>query len=331
MKYGSPEWLERLPSELTPLGRHHGFIVVRVGRARGLVAKIVGGPPEHPSLIALSPLEAAKFAHPEKQIHEGTPLVGALTMEVTWVDWYNINADPAQQEKFDDVTKRIDALGEDALPGGSSANIIDSYKYTDPSIYPALENYRDTGGRRALFAKSTKAYADKPIAVAAPNGPMEVVNGNITLHPGRYTFSDAMYENPKAGFFKNWLDSVTRDKRAQVLRTQVSEGLLANVPILSVVSRPYYMDYEFLVATDVTWNPDIPGIPTWLPGGIDVQGYWGKPTPSAQADPTALKEAGQGLLDFGKSLATIAVLLGVGYVFLLVGKNQRAAPAPAHA
>jgi hypothetical protein len=294
----------------------HGFVVVKVASSGGRLAKVVGGTPEHPSLLGLSESDEPLVKY---------ETVGAATMEVTWVDWYNTSAGPNEQAVFDDVTRRIDAGGMDALPGGTNAGMIDQYRFTHPKIYPALLNYRDTGGRRALFAKNTVAYSDKPISVVKPGGPMEKgADGTVVLHPGRYTYSDANYENPKAGRFKIWLTAAIRDKKLQVLRTQVGEGLLADVPVLSVVSTPYYTDYEMLVAVDTAWSDSLAGLPSWIPGTEDIRSYWGKPTPHGKPDLSPL----QWPFQFGEQILTLAVVLGLGYVLLSLGKSS---PATRHA
>jgi len=207
----------------------------------------------------------------------------------------------------------------------------------NPSVYPALLNYRDTGGRRALFAKNTVAYSDKPISTVKAGGPMELTSGGIVLHPGRYTYSDVMTDqNPKVGQFKIWLDAAIRDKKVQVLRTQVSEGLLSGPMVFNAsearyISPPYYMDYELLVAVDTVWSDSLLGNPTWIPGTVDVKSYWGKPTPPAGPDFDALRRAGAGLLHFGEGLATLAAILGLGYVLMVVANASKPSPARARA
>jgi hypothetical protein len=324
LRYGSTEWLSRLAPELKPIARLGRIVVARL--SNGQLVKIIGGTPEAPTCMALQPHERIIIARTLGIMHQapiGSELtrIGADTQKVTWVDWYNTSATLPQQEMFDSVTKKIDAAGKEGLPGGSQADIIDQYRFTYPSIYPALENYRDTGGRRALFATETKVYDDHPIAKPKPGGPIEMIGPNMVLHPGRFTYSDPA----QSPIFKQWLDFVTKDRSVQVLRTQVSESALSS--ILS----PYYTDYEFLVAKDVLWNPSIPGNPTWLPPDEDVQSYWGKPTGPAQPDWDALRRAGQWSLDFGKQITTLAVLLGVGYLLMKYATPSANAHGKAHA
>ena len=329
-RYGSSNWLARLPAGCKPVGRLHGFVVIRL--SSGVLVKAVGGTPEHPSVIGVT--------NEEERLVEFDDSIGIATVEATWVDWYNTSAGPDGQAVFDDVTKRMDAKGLDALPGGPDAGMIDQYRFTYPNIYPALLNYRDTGGRRALFAKNTIAYSDKPISTPKPDGPMVNVNGSIVLHPGRYTYSDVMRDSPgildpagptstkkTAGLFKIWLDAAIRDRKVQVLRTQVSEGLLSgpmvfNAPEARYLSTPYYMDYEFLVAVDTVWGSSLLGNPTWIPGTEDIQRYWGKPAQPSGPDFDAIRRAGKGLLGFGENIVTIAVVLGIGYVFMALGKRR---------
>lgn len=311
LPYGSREWISKLHPNAKPIARLGRLVIVRF--SDGSLGKVIGGTPEAPTVISLTPAEKIIIARTLRLVHRPLypeALVGAI--QITWIDWYNTSATTPQQETFDNVTKQIDAAGKEALPGGSKADLIDQYRLTYPSIYPALLNYRDTGGRRALFAEKTKIYDDKPISNPKDGGPIEVKDKNVILHPGRFTYSDPA-ESP---IFGQWLDFVTKDRSVQVLRTQISEGLLSGVPLASVLSTPYYTDYEFLVAKDILWNPSIPGLPTWLPPGQDVQDYWGKPTPKAKPDWDALSRGGQNLFDFSKQLTTLAVLLGVGFLLM---------------
>lgn len=310
MKYGSSEWLARLPAGCVPVGRLNGLVVVEL--AGGRLWKIVGGTPESPSCVGLSSDEIRIFKPNPPTI--GTSLV------VTWVEWYNKAATASQQEKFDRVTKEIDEAGLEGLPGGSKAGIIDTYRFSEPSLYPALLNYRDTGGRRALFAKNVTDYGPNPIAKPREGGPLEEVNGQIILRPGRYTYSDPVKGNPAAGRFREWLTAQIRERKAQPLRTQVSETVFGDIiPGITAVADPYYIDVEFLVAVDLPWPKTVPGLPTWLPMGKDVQSYWGPPTPHAPPDIDALRRFGQGVVGAIENIATLAVVLGIGYLLMLIG------------
>lgn len=306
LRYGSKEWLARLNPSVKPLARLGRIVVVRF--SDGTLGKVIGGSPESPTVTSLLPAEKIILLRTlgisPNPIAQQEALIGA--MQVTWIDWYNTSATLPQQEMFDGITKKIDAAGKEGLPGGSESGLIDDYRFTYPTIYPALLNYRDTGGRRALFAEQTKVYDTKPIAIPKDGGPIEMKDRNIVLHPGRYTYSDPA----QTPIFKQWLDFVTKDRSVQVLRTQVSESSVSS--ILS----PYYTDYEFLVAKDILWNPSIPGNPTWLPPGQDVESYWGKPTPNAVPDWGAPGRISHEIFDFGTQLSTLAVLIGVGYLLM---------------
>jgi len=63
-KYGSREWLRRLPAGCRPVGAYHGLVVVRCGSVppgawpAGPFALCVGGTAEAPTLISLQPEQA---------------------------------------------------------------------------------------------------------------------------------------------------------------------------------------------------------------------------------------------------------------------------------
>jgi hypothetical protein len=306
----------------------HGYVIVEI--SGGMLCKVVGGSPEAPSCIQLSEAEAKLF---RKSLQP--PAIGADTIEATWVDWYNSAATPEQQETFDRITKQIDSAGLEGLPGGAQSSLIESYRSTNPAIYPALANYRDSGGRRALFAKYASNYGEKPISKVTEDGPIVEVESEteepprVVLRPGRYTYTDPVENNPSAGLFRAWLEEQIKARRAQALRTQVSEGVLQDLPIVSLISSPYYIDYEFLIATDVDWPTSVPGLPTWLPSNQDVQSYWGKPTGHAPPDIAALARLGQGAADLVQNILTVAVLLGVGYLLMAIGSRSSAQGARA--
>lgn len=64
LKYGSREWLKKLPASCRPVGAYHGLIVVRCRDVQpgawpaGPFALCVGGTAEAPSLISLQPEQA---------------------------------------------------------------------------------------------------------------------------------------------------------------------------------------------------------------------------------------------------------------------------------
>lgn len=324
-RYGSKAWLERLRPDALPIARLGRLVVVRFDD--GSYGKVIGGTPEEPTVISLTPLEMVSVLKTLRHVYRpNTPNVVVGTIQTTWVDWYNTSATASQQEIFDQVTKKLDAAGKEGLPGGSEADIIENYKFTYPTVYPALINYRDSGGRRAFFAEKTPIYGPDPISKPKDGGPMEMKSGNLVLHPGRFTYSDPA-QSPT---FKMWLDFVTKDKGVQVLRTQVSEGLLGDMPGASVLSTPYYTDYEFLVAKDLLWNPSIPGLPTWLPPGKDVSDYWGKPTPHGKPSLDPLLQAAEGAFSFGKQITTLAVLIGLGVLIMKFAPSPVERPAHAH-
>jgi len=311
--YGTHDWLRRLPPGTTPIGRLGRMVVVRF--PDGSIGKIVGGAPEAPTVIGISRAEMRDVD------------IGA-DESPTWVVWYNTSASPAEQEVFDSATKTMDAGGREYLPGGSEEKYVENYRLTYPRIYPSLVNYRDTGGRRALFARDpgTKDFGTKPISVAKPGGPIEAVDNGVTLHPGRYTYSDPLIDQRTVIDF---LDRLTKERKIQVLRAQVTEGNLRDVfaplgeTISKAISPNQFVEYEFLVAVDVFWPKTMLGIPTWLPPGMHVEDYWGKPDPHSKPDWDAVRRALNQLGDWSVNLGTIAVLLGVGYLLL------RFAPQPA--
>ena len=324
MQYGSPQWIARLRAAgYEPLGRVRGLIVVRL--PWGPTAKVVGGTPESPTLIEL----------PRVNVGAEGKASETSTVETTWISWYNTVATPGEQATFDRVADEIDELGLAAMPGGSKDDLLEPYRFTQPGVYPALVNYRDTGGRKALRTEieerqgttpAAEQYGDHPIARVQDGGPMEAPSpdGPVTLHPGRYTYSNAMYESSKAPFFPRWLDAAIKADKVQVIRTQVTEGVLEGIPLLEVLSTPYHRDYEFVVRQDILWDSAIPGFPTWLPAGSDVQSYWGKPTGHL---PPALP-SGDDIANLLQKLFTLGVVLGAGYVVIQLAKaGPKRAPA----
>lgn len=233
----------------------------------------------------------------------------------SWVDWYNQGASSTEQERFDRITKVLDAGGSEYMQGGAQQDYIERWRFTDPNVYKALVLYRDSGGRRALFAKETGDYGDKPIAVVKPDGPIvKNASSEVILHPGRYTYS-AVQSQGQA--FKTWLDRAVAARSAQVLRTQASEEASWLASLYGMHSAVLYIDYEFLVASDLVWDPSIPGLPSWLPKGTDVTAYWGKPTPHATPSIEELKKLAEGAGDVLKGLASLAAFGALGYLFFL--------------
>jgi hypothetical protein len=326
IRYGSREWLKRLRAAgYDPVGIAGRMIVVEL--PWGTRAKVVGGTPESPTLIEITPVDELVS-------------VGATTstIERTWIDWYNNVAQGRDRDDFDRAAARIDELGVEALPGGSQDDIVESYRYTHPNIYKALINYRDTGGRASWRAEADELqgktpaamqYSDQPIAQVQEGGPIEQKGEGVVLHPGRYTYSNVLYDTKlvdhRPDAFPQWLDAAVQANKAQVIRTQVTEGILGDVPVLNIFSTPYHRDYEFLVVEDLPWNTAIHGFPTWLPKGADVQSYWGKPT--GHSGPGEGVDALQALL---QKLLVIGVLVGGGYLILQIaqeGRRRRQLPA----
>jgi hypothetical protein len=234
----------------------------------------------------------------------------------SWVDWYNKSATADQQNLFDRVTRVLDAGGADYMQGGSNANYIDKWRFTEPEVYQALVLYRDSGGRRALFAAETPSYGDKPIAAVTPNGPIvKNAQEQIILRPGRYTYS-AVQAQGNAFFL--WLSAATAARNAQVLRTQASEEASWAASLYGAHEDAIYIDYEFLVAAELPWDPNIPGLPAWLPKGTDVTSYWGKPSPHAAPNLDALREAAEAAKGALKGLTSMLLLGGAGYLFFLL-------------
>jgi len=257
-------------------------------------------------------------------------LDGKVWPWTSWVEWYNRGATSVQQEKFDRITKVLDSGGAEYMQGGGQQDYIDAWRFTEPDIYKALVYYRDTGGRRALFAKETPSYGDKPISAVKPDGPITKNSaGQIILHPGRYTYSAVQAQGQA---FHDWLYRNVAARDAQILKTQASEeaSWLASLYGMSPTSvlgpGILYIDYEFLIAKDLVWDTSIHGLPSWLPKNVDVTSYWGKPTPHAKPSIEELKKLAEGATDALKGLASIAALGVVGYLlFLLAGSSRGSA------
>lgn len=345
--YGTPGWLGQLPSELRPIGRIGQVVIVRY---RDHFYRVVGGEASSPTLMQLKPDELDLIVpYPlvsQKQRIERAAriLIGDLAaapsyqqiLDATWGDktwayadwreWYNKGASAAEQEKFDRIAKVLDAGGADYMQGGKEQTYIEQWKYTDPTVYRALVSYRDTGGRRALFSAITPNYGPEPISTIKAGGPLEKnAAGDLILHPGRYTYSAIAANDPA---FRLWLDEATKARKATLLLTQATEEPSYLAMLYGMHSDALFIDYEFLVAADLKWDTRLPGHPTWLPHGVHVEQYWGKPTPHAKPNLDALKEAAAAAAAAAASafqgLATLAVLGGLVYVVVLAAGSSRA-------
>lgn len=239
----------------------------------------------------------------------------------SWVDWYNRGASADDQNLFDRVTCVLDEGGAPYMPGGAEQDYIEKWRFTRPSVYPALASYRDTGGRRALFAAKTKSYGDKPISSVRPDGPIVLdAAKNAVLHPGRYTYSVV---SSQGDVFTKWLDAAVGRRDAQVLRTQVAEEPSMVATLLGYHTGTLYRDYEFLVAVDLPWSKEIPGLPSWLPPGVDVAGYWGKPSSKVTPNLEELKKAAEKAKEAFMGIASLALLGGAGYVLFLLASLSK--------
>ena len=334
-RYGSQEWIARLPPGVDVVARLEELIVIRFHD--GTLGKVVGGSPEQPSVIALSQDEMrAAVPIPNKIGIDAPPPLTIAWPYTDWVTWYNTGATPVEQEKFDRISKVLDAGGSDYMQGGPNAAYIENWQFTEPNVYKALVLYRDSGGRRALFASKTPDYGDNPISVVKLNGPItRGADGTVTIHPGRYTYStpqpvnvsdlvkfDLLGSIDKTPF-KQWLDAAVTARTAQVLTAQATEDPSHLASWLTLHSAPLFIDYEFLVATDIPWNSDIIGLPSWLPRGVGVEKYWGKPTPHAKPNLDALREAAERVKHVLEDFTTAAVVIGIGYLLMLIGNARQ--------
>ncbi len=86
-----------------------------------------------------------------------------------------------------------------------------------------------------------------------------------------------------------------------------------------------YTDYEFEVMAPVPWPTTIPGLPTWLPAGVDiVKDYWGRaerPPRWAWPDWPKLPE----LPDVPQLTGLLWAAAALGGVLLLASRAKRAA------
>jgi hypothetical protein len=273
-------------------------------------------------------------------------LVGAEP-DPYWMTWYNVTASADEQEVFDAVTKVMDAGGLEYMQGGKHEGYINTFS-DKPELYKALVSYRDTGGRRALITDRTKSYGDKPISVIRSGGPIEKdASGRVILHPGRYSYSDVLVVGDvetlptfssetveaKSTPFRKWLDARTKERLVQPIATQATREKSFFLKygetyiIDPTLGEPLYIDYEFLVATDVVWDTRIKGIPSWLPKNVDLTQYWGKPAevsaPTLQDLKDAAKAAAEKIGGALSGIATLAVFGGIGYVLFLLARDRR--------
>lgn len=275
---------------------------------------LVGADPPAPP-VAPEPVQAAEM--PPMGPPPPPPPVQTIA---TWVQWYNNGATADQQNAFDRAASVIDNGGAPYRKGGDYENYVENWRSQGQGFYDALVNYRDTGGRRALFAVPPKDYGSRPISVFSQGGPIERVDTNmLILHPGRYTYTDVTANGP--GFMK-WLQA-TRDS-VTVGQTQVSASAcnMCNQADGMPLGAPYYTDYEFTVSKDTGW-PDVVfgsklmGTPTWLPMSINIVDYWGQVTKSApdwDAPGRALRKAADAAESAGKGILVTAALVATAYL-----------------
>lgn len=243
----------------------------------------------------------------------GAPVPTPPEVKATWVDWYN-SAPGNVQATFDRAASVIDNGGSPYQKGGTYEAYVDNWHSAGPEFYGALVNYRDTGGRRALFAVPAKDYGKRPISNAQKGGPIERVSPTmLALHPGRYSYTDVTSKGPA---FRMWL---------QLVRVAVTVGQTQVSPSALPGGDPYYIDYEFLVSQDTAW-PDavngekLNGTPTWVPKGINIIDYWGQVT-SSHPDWDAPGRAIDKATDIGKGVLTFAAMLALGYVVYALKPN----------
>lgn len=296
-----------------------------------------GRPPKREPLVgttpAPEPVQAAEVPPmgppppPPVEANEPT-LVETLA---TWVHWYNTGATPDQQNAFDRAASVIDNGGTAYQRGGPNANYVENWRSQGPDFYAALVNYRDTGGRRALFAVPAKDYGPRPISVVKQGGPIEALASNmLVLHPGRYTYTDVTANGPA---FRDWLGIVR--EAVTVGQTQVSAAVcnMCSMAEGLPAGAPYYVDYEFTVSKDTAWptavaGAPLHGTPTWLPMTINIVSYWGQVTtskPDWGAPGRAIDQAASAAASAGKGLLMATGLLAAAY---LVFALKPAPPPP---
>lgn len=249
---------------------------------------------------------------------------------VTWIDWYN-HASADDQAWFDRAASVIDNGGAPYQRGGSQEAYVENWKSRGADFYNAIVNYRDTGGRKGLFAVPPKDYGTKPVSTEGSAGPIERLGpGLAILHPGRYTYSDVTSNGPA---FRQWLTAMRQPAVGHVQGSVALGQTQASTAVLG--GDPYYVDYEFIVLTDTPW-PDqvngqpLHGLPTWLPTAINIVDYWGQVTtshPDWGAPLRAAQEAAGHAADMVKQIATLAAILGTVYVVYSLRPNHSIGPA----
>lgn len=239
---------------------------------------------------------------------------------MTWVEWYNTGATPDQQNAFDRAASVIDNGGGAYQKGGSNANYVENWRSQGPAFYGAIVNYRDTGGRRALFAVPAKDYGPRPISVVKQGGPIEALSADmLVLHPGRYTYTDVTANGPA---FRDWVGLVKEG--VTIGQTQLSAAACSSCSLAEGLppNMPYYIDYEFTVAKDTAWptavnGNKLHGTPTWLPMSINIVDYWGQVTtskPDWDAPGRALAKAGDAAESAGKGILVAISLAAAAYL-----------------
>lgn len=224
-----------------------------------------------------------------------------------WLAWYNVQASDAEQKKFDRIASLIDNKSAEILssPGGLQGYLDRGYANT--SLYAPLLSYQSSGGRRALFSPA-KDFGKTPISVIRAGGPIEQAPGGVVLHPGRYSYSAV---NKDMATFESWVAAQEKND-VTIGQRQVSEGTTP------VVGTPYYQDYEFTVTTDVAWPASVgvaplPGLPTWVPPGVNITDYWGKVTTSSP-DWDWLEQREKEVQELVKGILVVGALVGTAWL-----------------
>lgn len=239
------------------------------------------------------------------------PATTAITVPVsttpvaTWVSWYNTTATPDQQTTFDRAASVIDNGGSLYAKGGTYANYVENYVNTP--VYAPIVNYRDTGGRAALFATPPKVYGQTPISIAKSGGPIEKTPTGYVLHPGRYSYT-ATWDNVPT--FSAWVSSQPKNQ-VVIGQTQLSPAVLPG-------GDPYYEDFEITILKDTPWplsvnGAPLPGVPSWVPKGINIIDYWGQVT-SSHPDWGWVPNTADELENAIKGLTILGVVIGGAYI-----------------
>lgn len=242
-----------------------------------------------------------------KRTRKATVVGADASTDPLWLTWYNTQASASEQKEFDRIASLIDNKSSEILssPGGLQGYLDRGYSRS--SLYHPLLSYQSSGGRRALFSPP-KDYGSKPISVAREGGPIEVTPIGVVLHPGRYTYSAV---NKDMAAFERWV-SVQKKNDVTIGQRQVSDGTIP------VVGTPEYQDYEFTVTTDVLWPASIdgaplPGLPTWVPPGVNIVDYWGKITTSAP-DWDWLDQREKEVEELVKGILVVGALVGTAWL-----------------